>query len=65
VPLPHGGGEAVIEEIHRISQELDHHAQLKQGPEDLTLTLWTHSRDGVTELDVQLADRIHGVLKRL
>jgi pterin-4a-carbinolamine dehydratase/uncharacterized protein (DUF2267 family) len=65
VPLPHGRGETVIEEIHRIEQQLDHHAQVKQGPEDLTLTLWTHSRDGVTELDVQLAERIHAVLTRL
>jgi pterin-4a-carbinolamine dehydratase/uncharacterized protein (DUF2267 family) len=65
VPFPPGTDTAAIEEIHRVEAELDHHTQLKRGPEDLTLTLWTHSRDAVTELDVQLAERIHAILARL
>jgi pterin-4a-carbinolamine dehydratase/uncharacterized protein (DUF2267 family) len=65
VPLPPGADAAAIEEIHRVEAELDHHTQLKRGPEDLTLTLWTHSHDAVTELDVRLAERIHAILARL
>jgi pterin-4a-carbinolamine dehydratase/uncharacterized protein (DUF2267 family) len=65
VALDPGRDAPILAEIHRIEDELDHHALLQQGAQDLTLTLWTHSRDVVTELDVQLAERIHAVLARL
>jgi pterin-4a-carbinolamine dehydratase len=65
VALPAAAQGPIVEGIHRIEAELDHHAQLRQGPDDLTVTLWTHSRDAVTDLDVRLAERISDVLTRL
>jgi pterin-4a-carbinolamine dehydratase len=57
--------EPVLDAIHRAEAELDHHAQVRPGPDDLTLTLWTHSRDAVTDRDVRLAERISDILTRL
>jgi pterin-4a-carbinolamine dehydratase/uncharacterized protein (DUF2267 family) len=65
VTLPPGSDPGVVEEIHRAEEQLNHHAQLKRADDDLTLTLWTHSRDVVTELDVRLAERINDILARL
>lgn len=65
VTLPPGTDPAVVEEIHRAEEQLDHHAQLRRAEDDLTLTLWTHSRDVVTELDIRLAERINDILARL
>ncbi|MCW2566440.1 MAG: hypothetical protein JWN54_537 [Mycobacterium sp.] len=65
VALPAAAQAPVVDRIHRAETELDHHAQLRQGPDDLTVTLWTHSRDAVTDLDVRLAERISDILTRL
>jgi uncharacterized protein (DUF2267 family)/pterin-4a-carbinolamine dehydratase len=65
VALPAAAQTPIVDQIHRAEAELGHHAQLRQGPDDLTLTLWTHSRDAVTDLDVRLAERISDILIRL
>jgi pterin-4a-carbinolamine dehydratase/uncharacterized protein (DUF2267 family) len=65
VALPAAAQTPVVDQIHHAEAELGHHAQLRQGPDDLTLTLWTHSRDAVTDLDVRLAERISAILTRL
>jgi pterin-4a-carbinolamine dehydratase/uncharacterized protein (DUF2267 family) len=65
VTLPRGADDNVIDAIHRVEEQLNHHAQLRRAEGDLTLTLWTHSRDVVTELDIRLAERINDILARL
>ena len=55
--------DPLIDSVHRIEEELNHHAQIESKPVDgdavvLTLKIWTHSVGGVTELDVELARRI-------
>jgi pterin-4a-carbinolamine dehydratase len=54
----------MLDRIHLAEQEMNHHAKLDESPDGLTFTLWTHSRDVVTELDVQLAERISAILER-
>jgi pterin-4a-carbinolamine dehydratase/uncharacterized protein (DUF2267 family) len=44
--------------VHRIETELNHHANIDNGPDGLTFTVWTHSLSRVTEMDVNLARRI-------
>jgi uncharacterized protein (DUF2267 family)/pterin-4a-carbinolamine dehydratase len=65
VALPAAAQGPAVDRIHGAEAELDHHALLRQGPDDLTITLWTHTRDAVTDLDVRLAERISDVLGRL
>jgi pterin-4a-carbinolamine dehydratase/uncharacterized protein (DUF2267 family) len=65
VTLPPGADPTVVEAIHRAEDQLNHHAQLRRDDGDLTLTLWTHSRDVVTDLDIRLAERINDILARL
>jgi pterin-4a-carbinolamine dehydratase len=62
--LPRGWDRALLDRIHLAEQELNHHAKLDESPDGLTFTLWTHSRDVVTELDVRLAERISTILER-
>jgi pterin-4a-carbinolamine dehydratase/uncharacterized protein (DUF2267 family) len=64
VSLSPGTEETVTERIRRAEEQLNHHAQLSQQAGDVTFTLWTHSRDVVTELDIQLAERISDILER-
>lgn len=44
--------------VHRIEAELDHHANIDNGPDGLTFTVWTHTLGRVTEMDLNLARRI-------
>jgi 4a-hydroxytetrahydrobiopterin dehydratase len=59
--------DPLIDEVHRIEEELNHHAQIESKPMDgdavvLTLKIWTHSVGGVTERDVELARQIEDVV---
>jgi pterin-4a-carbinolamine dehydratase len=51
--------------VHRIEAELDHHAQIDNDPAGLTFTVWTHSLSRVTELDLQLAQRIDEAIRNV
>jgi pterin-4a-carbinolamine dehydratase/uncharacterized protein (DUF2267 family) len=44
--------------VHRIESELDHHANIDNGPDGLTFTVWTHTLGRVTDMDLDLARRI-------
>lgn len=49
--------------LRTLADELDHHPVLQELPDGSTrLVLWTHVRDAVTELDVQLAARLDALL---
>lgn len=50
--------EPLKEAVRRIQTELDHHALIEQGPDGLSFTVWTHTLSRVTDLDLQLAERI-------
>jgi pterin-4a-carbinolamine dehydratase/uncharacterized protein (DUF2267 family) len=65
VELPPGRGRVLLERVHAVEQELDHHATVREEPTGVTFTLWTHSLDGVTDLDVRLAGRISELIQRL
>jgi pterin-4a-carbinolamine dehydratase/uncharacterized protein (DUF2267 family) len=49
--------------VHRIQKELDHHAQIDNTPAGLSFTIWTHTLDRVTDLDIQLAQRVDEAIR--
>lgn len=55
---------ALLDEVDRVQEELDHHAQVERQPGGVTFVVWTHSAGGVTELDLQLAGRIDTAVER-
>jgi 4a-hydroxytetrahydrobiopterin dehydratase len=48
--------------IARLSEEADHHPELRLGWKYLTIRYWTHTANGVTELDFELAHRVEALL---
>jgi len=54
---------AVVEEVMRAADEMDHHPVVERGPGTTVFTVWTHSVGGVTDLDIELARRITGILR--
>jgi 4a-hydroxytetrahydrobiopterin dehydratase len=55
--------DPLVDEVHRIEKELNHHAQMESKPTDgdsavITFKIWTHTVGGVTGRDVELASRI-------
>ena len=54
-----------FDEIAVEAQEMDHHPDLDVRWCTLHVTCWTHDRGGVTQLDIELAHRIHTIATRL
>lgn len=54
---------AVVDEVMREANAIDHHPVVEPGPGSVTFTVWTHSAGGVTELDIDLARRISAILR--
>ena len=50
--------EVLRTQVDLVAAELDHHPVVEDTDEGTRFVLWTHSRGGVTELDVALAARI-------
>ncbi len=50
--------EVLRSQIDLVAGELDHHPVVEETDEGTKFLLWTHSRGGVTEMDVALAARI-------
>lgn len=65
VSLPAEVADEVRERIARVEEELNHHAVVEEDPDGTTFLLWTHSRRGVTELDLELAARISDIVDNL
>jgi pterin-4a-carbinolamine dehydratase len=42
---------------------MNHHAVVVERPDGTALRVWTHVRGVVTDLDVELARRINGVIE--
>ncbi|MFL6095373.1 MAG: 4a-hydroxytetrahydrobiopterin dehydratase [Blastococcus sp.] len=55
---------AAVVAIADVAEEMDHHPDIDLRWRTLHLTVVTHSAGGVTDLDLQLARRIDGLLPR-
>ncbi|GAA1129321.1 4a-hydroxytetrahydrobiopterin dehydratase [Nocardioides aquiterrae] len=62
VSLPAEVADDVRERIARVEEQLNHHAVVEEDQDGTTYLLWTHSRGGVTELDIELAARISDIV---
>jgi 4a-hydroxytetrahydrobiopterin dehydratase len=56
--------EPALEAIAAAADTLNHHPVVDRTGDEVTFTLWTHSKGGVTELDIALASRIDDLLKQ-
>ena len=56
------GALALVNDVGRVAEELDHHPDIDIRWNTVTLRLSTHSAGGITEKDVELARRIDGLL---
>jgi 4a-hydroxytetrahydrobiopterin dehydratase len=52
---------SAVDEIAVVAEEMDHHPDIDIRWRTLHLTLSTHSAGGVTQLDVELAHRVHAI----
>jgi 4a-hydroxytetrahydrobiopterin dehydratase len=50
--------EVLRTQIDLVAAEIDHHPVVEETDQGTRFVLWTHSRGGVTEMDVALAARI-------
>jgi 4a-hydroxytetrahydrobiopterin dehydratase len=50
--------DGLLARVAAVEAELDHHAAVERESGVVTFRLWTHVRDAVTALDVELAQRI-------
>ena len=60
--VPADSQDAMAESVASVADEMNHHPDVSRDPESMTFRLWTHSEDGVTAKDVELAARIDRVL---
>ncbi len=47
-----------VNAVAEIAEEQEHHPDIDVRYNKVKLTLWTHNKGGLTELDFQLAERI-------
>lgn len=52
----------ILNRIAQLSETADHHPDLSLHWKKLTLRYWTHTAQGVTELDFQLAHQVEAML---
>jgi 4a-hydroxytetrahydrobiopterin dehydratase len=64
VEVAPGQDQPMLHAIREVQRELNHHAVIDQEGGRLTFTLWTHTQDRVTRLDLELAGRISEVAAR-
>jgi len=54
--IPYHEALDVLQATRDVVHQLDHHPVCEIGYDYLRVTLWTHDRGGVTQLDLDLAD---------
>jgi 4a-hydroxytetrahydrobiopterin dehydratase len=54
-----------VDEVAVVAEAMDHHPDIDIRWRTLHLALTTHSADGVTQLDIELAHRIHDIATAL
>jgi len=52
----------IVDAQVEICERLDHHPMITIGYRTLQFELWTHDRDGVTQLDLQYAEGLDTIL---
>ncbi len=57
-------GVDIVREVAVAAEEMDHHPDIDIRWRSLTFFLVTHSAGGVTQLDIELAHRIHDTATR-
>ncbi len=60
--VPADSQDALVDAVATVADAVNHHPDVTREPAALTFRLWTHSEDGVTAKDVELAARIDQVL---
>jgi len=58
VALPQDRVQPLLDRVARAESDLNHHARVVPASEGVVFELWTHSVDGVTDMDLALARRI-------
>jgi 4a-hydroxytetrahydrobiopterin dehydratase len=48
-----------------VAEKLDHHPDWQNVYSRVTIDLWTHSENGITNLDVELASRLEKLAEKL
>jgi len=62
VTIPAGEQPALLEEMERVAREMDHDPELDIAGDKVTIIMSTHSAGGVTNLDVEYARRVDGLI---
>jgi 4a-hydroxytetrahydrobiopterin dehydratase len=62
VRIPAAEQPALLEEMERVARELNHDPDLDIAGDEVTIMMSTHSAGGVTDLDVEYAHRIEGLI---
>jgi 4a-hydroxytetrahydrobiopterin dehydratase len=57
-------GIRIVDDVAVVAEALDHHPDVDIRWRNVTFSLSTHSRGGVTDRDVELARRIDGIAER-
>ena len=57
-------GIRIVDDVAVVAEELDHHPAIDIRWKELTFSLSTHSKGGVTGRDIELARRIDEIAKR-
>ena len=60
--VPADSQAAMVDAVASAAEEMNHHPDVSRETDGVTFRLWTHSEDGVTAKDVELAARIDRVL---
>ena len=58
VPVPAHSQDGLVEAVGKVADAVNHHPVVDRAADSLTFRLWTHTDDGVTAKDVDLAARI-------
>lgn len=55
----------LIQKIGSISEKLDHHAEIWNLYDQVTLSIWSHDVNGITERDIEFAKRATSAYKAI
>jgi 4a-hydroxytetrahydrobiopterin dehydratase len=62
VPVSYPLGAALVAASVPLVEELDHHPFITVGYDHLVVELWTHDKDGITQLDFTVAEFVDSFL---
>ena len=58
VQVPEDSQDSLVEAVAKVADDMDHHPDVVREADTVSFRLWTHTADGVTSKDVDLAARI-------